>query len=114
MADAENGRPTLTRPQHEILEFIIKFRDDHGGISPTLREIGSKTGRAATTVKEHIDQLVDKGLIERRSSVSRGLVPTVHRLVRLEAVHDLVDELTIDMPCYEELKTAVGSLPTVL
>lgn len=48
-----------------VLDAIVTFKREHGGDSPTRREIATAVGLASTnTVQLHIGTLVDLGLIE--------------------------------------------------
>lgn len=62
----------LTPPQIEILTFIRDYRRSHG-CSPTLQEIADHRGTSKITVFEHVDALVRKGLLRRRSNKARSL-----------------------------------------
>jgi repressor LexA len=63
----------LTEIQRKILQFIIDFRDEKGW-PPSLSEIAEKFGyKNRSTVREHLQALEKKGLIQRDEKVARGI-----------------------------------------
>lgn len=70
----------LTPRQVEILTLIRDGRR-RDGYSPTLQELADELGISKITVFEHVETLIDKGLLTRNSSRARSLEPT--SLVRL-------------------------------
>lgn len=63
----------LTSRQQEVLDFICRFRDEHG-CPPSLREISEQIGTKGTaTAKLHLEALERKGYISRRREGSRGI-----------------------------------------
>ncbi len=48
----------------EILDFIIQFKCEHDGLSPTVREIAAHFPFATTTVAYYLDVLHMRGFIE--------------------------------------------------
>ncbi|MDK9716872.1 MAG: transcriptional repressor LexA [Trichlorobacter sp.] len=63
----------LTSRQKEVLDFVCRFRDEHG-CPPTLREISEQIGTKGTaTAKLHLEALERKGYISRRREGSRGI-----------------------------------------
>lgn len=50
--------------RNEIYVFIKEFIKIHG-FSPTLKEIGAAVGLNFCSVRKHLDQMVESGLIER-------------------------------------------------
>jgi len=55
---------TLTKKQHDILDFVTQFIDDKG-YSPSYREIGDNFNLASVaTVAEHVNTLRTKGYLE--------------------------------------------------
>ena len=61
----------MTRPislrQKAILAFIIRFKRDSGGDSPTIREIGRGVGITSNAVVAH-----HLGVLEERGYIIRG------------------------------------------
>jgi hypothetical protein len=52
--------------REKIYDFIIVFKRQHDGISPTLREIAANTGISSTAVVSyHIDKLIIEGRLEK-------------------------------------------------
>jgi len=63
----------LTSRQQEVLDFVCRFRDEHG-CPPSLREISEQIGTKGTaTAKLHLEALERKGYIFRRREGSRGI-----------------------------------------
>jgi len=63
----------LTSRQQEVLDFVCRFRDEHG-CPPSLREISEQIGTKGTaTAKLHLEALERKGYITRRREGSRGI-----------------------------------------
>lgn len=66
-------RAALTRRQHQILEFLRAYTDEHG-LAPTLEEIAEHFGVNKVTIFGHIGELERKGVIERAGKgLSRSL-----------------------------------------
>jgi repressor LexA len=64
---------TLTKRQKELLDFLAMYIQDHG-FAPTLDETGKHFGLTSlATVHKHLTNLERKGLIRRRSGLSRAL-----------------------------------------
>ncbi len=64
--------PGLTPRQLEILT-LIRDAKRNVGYSPTLQEIADQLGISKITVFEHVGNLVDKGVLNRRSNKARSL-----------------------------------------
>jgi repressor LexA len=63
----------LTEIQQKILQFVIDYRDEKGR-PPSLAEIALKFGyRNRSTVREHLQALEKKGLIQRDEKIARGI-----------------------------------------
>ncbi len=72
--------PLVTPRQFEILTIIRDTRRSHG-YSPTLQEIADELGISKITVFEHVEGLLENGLLVRQSNKARSLELT--SLVRL-------------------------------
>ena len=84
MMDATSA--TLTKRQKELLDFLDGYIQKHG-FAPTLDETGKHFGLTSlATVHKHLTNLERKGLIRRRSGLSRALevVPQTRRLEGVE------------------------------
>lgn len=68
-------RQCVTPRQLEILTMIRDVRSSHG-YSPTLQEIADELGISKITVFEHVEALLGKRLITRRSNKARSLALT--------------------------------------
>src|SRR3546814_1424560 len=63
----------LTPRQAEILDFILRHRDEHGA-PPTRAEIVTAFGfRSPTAAEDHLRALARKGAIDLRAGASRGI-----------------------------------------
>ena len=65
----------LTPRQLEILMIIRDYRKSEG-YSPTLQEMADELGISKITVFEHVEALLEKGLLTRRSNKARSLALT--------------------------------------
>lgn len=73
MGKSAEKKPSLTRRQREIYEFL-KDKIITRGYGPTVREIGSQFGiRSPNGVMCHLKALEKKGLISRESHMSRAI-----------------------------------------
>lgn len=94
---------TLTRRQHEILDYVRQHIDDHG-YAPSFEEISERFGfRSLATVHEHLTNLERKGYIRRAHNESRAIeiVPPKHQagatdlpLLGLVAAGEPIEALT--------------------
>lgn len=63
----------LTKKQTLIVDFINNYTAEHG-VSPTYREIMAGLGLSSVSaVAEHIDNLVNKGVIIKSPGAARSL-----------------------------------------
>jgi SOS-response transcriptional repressor LexA len=70
---AEAKPVKLTRRQAELVA-IIRGMMTHG---PTLREIAAAMGiRSPNGVKGHLERLEEKGVVERKPGIARGVILT--------------------------------------
>ena len=69
---ATSATQTLTPRQLEILR-CIRDGQRQNGYSPTLQEIADQLGRSKVTVFEHVEALVKKGMLTRRTNKARSL-----------------------------------------
>ncbi len=65
----------LTPRQLNILTLVRDYRRDEG-YSPTLQEIADDLGISKITVFEHVEALLRKGMLTRRSNKARSLALT--------------------------------------
>ena len=68
----QRGAQCLTPRKLEILTLIRNGRRVNG-YSPTLQEIADELGISKITVFEHIEKLVEDGMLTRRSNKARSL-----------------------------------------
>jgi SOS-response transcriptional repressor LexA len=65
----------MTATAGRILEIIVRYSVEHGGRTPTNREIGKLAGISSTSVVNyHLKQLEILGEIQRDAIFSRGIV----------------------------------------
>ena len=63
----------LTKKQRELLDFITKFIAENN-YSPSYREIMAGLNiRSVSTVAQHVDNLVTKGVLRKTDSAIRSL-----------------------------------------
>jgi len=66
-------KPTLTKKQKKILEYILKFAEDNG-YPPTFKEIAEKFAITIGTIQDHIIALRKKGFIDKRAEKARSFI----------------------------------------
>ncbi len=102
----------LTDRQRMILEYIEQMITGRG-VSPTIREIGSKFGIKSTNgVRLHINALIKKGYLKKNEYLARGLelvrplisgvgrVPLVGAVpagMPIDAVENIEGEIALDL-----------------
>ena len=64
----------LSPKQKEVLEFIIWYRTQNDGASPTLREIGGAFGIVVGSIQTIFRGLVRKGFITHQKGVARKII----------------------------------------
>ena len=65
--------PVIYKRQRDLLQFVSQFMQNHG-YAPTLAEICDGLGlRSPATVHEHIQNLMEKGVLKRTEGVRRGI-----------------------------------------
>jgi len=62
----------LTPKQMRIFQFVRQYRTAHG-FSPTLQEIADELQVSKVTVFEHVEALVEKGVLRRNANKARSL-----------------------------------------
>lgn len=69
-----NNKGRLNGCTKEVFDFIILYKEEYDGISPTLREIAWNTSLTSTSfVKYHLDKLKELGLITVTPKQARGI-----------------------------------------
>lgn len=67
------SKPELSEKQTQVLEFLAEHQDKYNR-PPSIREICDDVGISSTSVANYyLDQLEERGYIERDQRVSRGL-----------------------------------------
>lgn len=65
---------SLTFKQKQVLDFIQKYRQHHGGVAPSLHEIREALHLSAvSTVHGHVRRLIEGGFLSREPHDKRGL-----------------------------------------
>ncbi|RME40869.1 MAG: transcriptional repressor LexA [Planctomycetota bacterium] len=75
MPRRKNAGDRLTPRQMDVLRMIRDVRRTHG-YSPTLQEMADELGISKITVFEHVEGLVERGLLVRDPHKARSLEPT--------------------------------------
>lgn len=66
--------PNAVRRMRRMLAFIKEFQRAHGGVSPTVREIGRGADISSTSVTNYyLEKLEDAGKIRRARNISRSI-----------------------------------------
>ena len=65
----------LTPKQKEALDFINRFTVEHG-YAPSLQEIANYFKKSISTAQHFIAELQDKGYLQKKDRVARGIAPT--------------------------------------
>lgn len=86
---------TFTEKHRAIYEFLISFKTENGGVSPTVREICAACGISTTSVADwRLLDLEDLGLIERpRFGRTRDIRLIGEIYLSPEDVQDLLDRV---------------------
>ena len=72
----QSRRPQPNPTRMRILTFISEFCKANG-YSPTIREIRDGVGlKSNGNVQQHLDRLLDEGLISRHPNRIRSIIPT--------------------------------------
>ena len=66
----------LTPKQLRIYDLVRQWRNDRG-YSPTMQELADELGVSKVTVFEHVQALVEKGVLSRNPNKARSLALTV-------------------------------------
>lgn len=114
----------LTPRQVEILTMIRDGRH-RDGYSPTLQEIADELDISKITVFEHVEALIRKGLVKRRSNRARSLeltasaklpderptlLPLVGRIAAGKPIHAYESADSVDLETVFASRVAVGVL----
>ena len=102
---------SLTPRQLDILTLIRDTRRNLG-YSPTLQEIADEFGISKITVFEHVEALIEKGMLTRRSNRARSLeltssvqlpderptlIPLLGRIAAGRPIEAIEDPETVDL-----------------
>lgn len=86
-------KPKLTKKQTVILDFITDFTKTYD-YSPSYREIMSGVGLSSVSaVAEHIDNMVEKGIIKKVPGAARSL--EVIEMVNPEIIKLFNDKIAV-------------------
>lgn len=78
----------MTHRERELLTFIERYMAEHGGVAPTLDEMGAGVGiKSKSGVHAIVGSLVRQGLLRRTDERHRGLA-VVAQAVDLASVPD--------------------------
>jgi repressor LexA len=93
----------------KILSFLSEYQDKHG-YSPSIREIGKHIGVDSTSLVDYyLDQLSEKGFIERDNRVSRSI-----RVVKAQPGSSVLDKAARSVgQVVSEVATELFSIPLV-
>jgi len=72
--DGDGRADALTRRQREVIHAIVVYQIEHGGRSPSVRNLRGALGLGSTaTVAYHLDNLEAKGYIARARFIARTI-----------------------------------------
>ncbi len=104
-----DARPSLTRRQANVLQFIRDYAANHE-ISPTLDEIGTALGVNRVTIFEHVRALETKGWIRTSPHLSRSIrvidakadlgIPILGRIAAGRPIEAVEDRETFDLESF--------------
>src|SRR3989344_5610202 len=99
---------SLTRRQKQIYEYVRDYIDKRN-ISPTFEEIRKHFRlKAFSTVHEHIEALINRGVITKRSNLARSIaIPQKDDLVEIQLKGTIAAGLPIQ--AFEEYETITVS-----
>jgi repressor LexA len=67
-------KKSITRTSQDVLDYIVQYKTDAGGASPSIREIGDGCNLQSTSaVHYHLRLLEQVGLIERDPRQARNI-----------------------------------------
>jgi repressor LexA len=68
-----NRAGQLSQTQARILDFIIRFKYEHG-YSPVMREIAESVNlKSSSSVKHQLDRLAEAGYLDLKAGLARGI-----------------------------------------
>lgn len=68
------GQSDMTYAQRTVFDFIVQFKIEHDGMTPSIREITEGVGyKSTSTAHRTIIQLNDMGIIQVDSTKSRAI-----------------------------------------
>ena len=70
-----NAQIPLTPKQKKVLDFVNRFTVKYG-YAPSLHEIAEYLGKSISTVQHFIGELQEKGYLQKKGNISRGLSST--------------------------------------
>lgn len=66
--------PAADARSRAVFAFVVKYKREHDGIAPTLREIGAAVGISSSSVTNyHLNRLELDGLIRRPYGATRAI-----------------------------------------
>ncbi|MBM4110023.1 MAG: transcriptional repressor LexA [Phycisphaerae bacterium] len=86
----------LTPKQLRIYDLVRQWRNDRG-YSPTMQELADELGVSKVTVFEHVQALVEKGVLSRNPNKARSLALTVDDDAPIGRVAPSTDALTLPL-----------------
>lgn len=70
-----NAQIPLTPKQKRVLDFVNRFTIKYG-YAPSLHEIAKYLGRSISTAQHFIEELQEKGYLQKKGNIARGLSST--------------------------------------
>lgn len=77
-----NAQMTITPKQKQVLDFIKDFIRKHD-YSPSLQEIAHHFNKSVSTAQHFIEELENRGFLQKTNNVARGISTTVQQFGRI-------------------------------
>ena len=74
--------PTITPKQKQVFEFIKSFIVKQG-YSPSLNEISKHLGKSVSTAQHFVEELENRGLLQKTDNIARGISTEVKQFGRI-------------------------------
>ena len=77
-----NAVMTITPKQKQVLDFIKSFVKENG-FSPSLHEIGRHIRKSISTVQHFVEELENRGFLQKTDNIARGISTSVQQFGRI-------------------------------
>jgi len=77
-----NVQMAITPKQKQVLDFIKNFIEENC-YSPSLHEIGQHFGKSISTAQHFVEELRNRGFLQKTDNMARGISTTVQQFGRI-------------------------------